>query len=125
MLIVRAFVVSTFVAVMMRFPVTNKFETVKFAKVARPGTYKFANVARGPVKVIFEVTLSVCTFAVVAKRLVVNTFTVVTAFDALIFQVTSKVVFPDTPTMVAVDKFETPYTFRVLVTYTTAESTVK
>jgi hypothetical protein len=34
---------------MIRFPVTSKFETDKFAKVATPGTYKFASVASGPV----------------------------------------------------------------------------
>jgi hypothetical protein len=67
---------------MIRFPVTSKFETVKFAKVATPGTYKFASVASGPVKFILDVTLRVCVFAVAMFAVVANTFVVVTALDA-------------------------------------------
>ena len=45
LLITSAFVVWTFVAVIIRFPVTARFETVKYSMFAVPGTYKFASVA--------------------------------------------------------------------------------
>jgi hypothetical protein len=48
LLIVNAFVVWTFVAVIIRFPVTARFETERYSILAAPGTYKFARVARPP-----------------------------------------------------------------------------
>jgi hypothetical protein len=60
LLIVSAFVVWTFVAVTYKFPVTFKLETDKYSMFAFPGTYKFANVASGPVKFMTEETLRFC-----------------------------------------------------------------
>jgi hypothetical protein len=48
LLITSEFVVWTFVAVTIKFPVTARFETVKYSMLAFPGTYKFASVARPP-----------------------------------------------------------------------------
>jgi hypothetical protein len=48
LLIVNAFVVWTFVAVIIRFPVTARFETERYSMLAAPGTYRFASVARPP-----------------------------------------------------------------------------
>jgi hypothetical protein len=60
LLIVSAFVVSTFVAVTYRFPVTVRFETERYSMLAFPGTYRFEKVARGPVKFITEETARSC-----------------------------------------------------------------
>ena len=60
LLIVSAFVVWTFVAVMYRFPVTAKLETERYSMFAAPGTYKLENVASGPVKFMTEETLRSC-----------------------------------------------------------------
>jgi hypothetical protein len=49
LLITKAFVVWTFVAVMIKFPVTDKFDTDRYSILAFPGTYKFARVAKLPV----------------------------------------------------------------------------
>jgi hypothetical protein len=49
LLIVNEFVVWTFVAVIIRFPVTARFETERYSMLAAPGTYRFARVARPPV----------------------------------------------------------------------------
>ena len=46
LLITKAFVVWTFVAVMIKLPVTAKFETERYSIFAEPGTYKFESVAR-------------------------------------------------------------------------------
>jgi hypothetical protein len=48
LLITSAFVVWTFVAVIIRLPVTDKFETERYSILALPGTYRFARVARPP-----------------------------------------------------------------------------
>jgi hypothetical protein len=48
LLIVNEFVVWTFVAVTIRFPVTARFETERYSILAAPGTYRFARVARPP-----------------------------------------------------------------------------
>jgi hypothetical protein len=84
-LIVRAFVVSTFVAVMIKFPVTDKFETERYSILAFPGTYKFEKVARGPVKVIFDVTVRVCVFVVAMFAVIAKTLVVVTALETTKF----------------------------------------
>jgi hypothetical protein len=60
LLIVNAFVVWTFVAVTIKFPVTARFETERYSILATPGTYKFASVASGPEKFITEETLRSC-----------------------------------------------------------------
>ena len=62
LLIVNAFVVWTFVAVTIKFPVTDKFETERYSMFAFPGTYKFASVARGPVTFIDPFTVVVDKF---------------------------------------------------------------
>ena len=49
---------------------------------AFPGTYKFETVARGPVKVIFDVTVRVCVFVVAIFAVVEKTFVVVRELDA-------------------------------------------
>jgi hypothetical protein len=49
LLITNAFVVWTFVAVIIRFPVTARFETDRYSILAAPGTYRFARVAKLPV----------------------------------------------------------------------------
>jgi hypothetical protein len=46
--------------VIIRFPVTDKFETERYSMLAAPGTYKFENVARGPVKLMVDETLRAC-----------------------------------------------------------------
>jgi hypothetical protein len=61
LLITSEFVVSTFVAVTIKFPVTDRFETVKYSILVFPGTYKFEKVASGPVKFITEETVRSCT----------------------------------------------------------------
>jgi len=48
LLIVNEFVVWTFVAVTIKLPVTDKFETERYSMLALPGTYRFARVARPP-----------------------------------------------------------------------------
>jgi hypothetical protein len=48
LLITSEFVVWTFVAVTIKFPVTARFETERYSMLAFPGTYKFASVARPP-----------------------------------------------------------------------------
>jgi hypothetical protein len=48
LLIVNEFVVWTFVAVTIKFPVTARFETDRYSILAAPGTYRFARVARPP-----------------------------------------------------------------------------
>ena len=48
LLIVNEFVVWTFVAVTIKFPVTARFETERYSMLAFPGTYRFARVARPP-----------------------------------------------------------------------------
>jgi hypothetical protein len=48
LLITKAFVVWTFVAVTIKFPVTARFETERYSMLAFPGTYRFARVARPP-----------------------------------------------------------------------------
>jgi hypothetical protein len=48
LLITKAFVVWTFVAVTIKFPVTARFETERYSMLAAPGTYRFARVARPP-----------------------------------------------------------------------------
>ena len=60
LLIVSAFVVWTFVAVMYKFPVTAKFETERYSMLEFPGTYKFEKVASGPVKFITDETVRSC-----------------------------------------------------------------
>ena len=45
---------------MIRFPVTNKFETVKFENFAASVTYKFEKVASDPVKLMVDATLRAC-----------------------------------------------------------------
>ena len=82
LLIVRAFVVCTFVAVTYKLPVTDKFETERYSMFAFPGTYKFEKVARGPVKVMFDATVRVCVFVVVIFAVVAKTLVVVSAFEA-------------------------------------------
>jgi hypothetical protein len=58
--ITSEFVVWTFVAVMIRFPVTARFETERYSILAAPGTYKLENVASGPVKFITDETSRSC-----------------------------------------------------------------
>ena len=60
LLIVNEFVVWTFVAVIIRFPVTARFETERYSIAAFPGTYRFEKVASGPVKFMTEETLRSC-----------------------------------------------------------------
>jgi hypothetical protein len=67
---------------MYRFPVTERLETERYSIFEFPGTYRFASVARGPVKVMFDVTLRTCVFVVATFAVVAKTFVVVTAFDA-------------------------------------------
>ena len=60
LLITSEFVVWTFVAVTIKFPVTARFETERYSMFVFPGTYKFEKVARGPVKFITDETLRSC-----------------------------------------------------------------
>ena len=108
LLIVRAFVVWTFVAVTYKLPVTDKFETERYSMFAFPGTVRFESVARGPVKVIFDVTVRVCVFVVAIFAVVAKTSVVVRAFDAYMFPMTFRVVSPVKPTIVAVERFDKP-----------------
>ena len=118
LLIVSAFVVWTFVAVMYRFPVTARFETERYSMFAAPGTYKLENVASGPVKVMTEETLRSCVLMYgivnVSKKNVA--FAAFAVMDPFTLNVSVTVTFV---------RFDVPYTFRVLVPYTTAEFTVK
>ena len=54
-----------------------------------------------------------------------KTFVVETAFEAYKLPVMFRDVCPVLPVMVTVERFDIPYTFRVLVPYTTAEFTVR
>jgi hypothetical protein len=60
LLITKAFVVWTFVAVMIKLPVTARFETERYSIAAFPGTYRFEKVASGPEKFMTEETLRSC-----------------------------------------------------------------
>jgi len=55
----------------------------------------------------------------------VNKFVVVKEFEAYKLPVMFRDVCPVVPVMVTVERFDIPYTFRVLVPYTTAEFTVR
>jgi len=118
LLIVKAFVVWTFVAVMYRFPVTARFETERYSMFAFPGTYRFENVASGPEKFMTEETLRSCVLMYgivnVSKKNVA--FAAFADMDPLTLNVSRTVTFV---------RFDVPYTFSVLVPYTTAELTVK
>jgi len=117
-LITSEFVVWTFVAVTIKFPVTAKLETERYSILAFPGTYKFASVASGPEKFITEETLRSCVLMYgivnVSKKNVA--FAAFADMDPLTLNVSRTVTFV---------RFDVPYTFRVLVPYTTAEFTVK
>jgi hypothetical protein len=45
---------------MIKFPVTARFETVKYSILVFPGTCKFEKVASGPVKFMTEETVRSC-----------------------------------------------------------------
>ena len=117
-MIVNEFVVWTFVAVMIKFPVTARFETERYSMLAAPGTYRFENVASGPVKFITDETVRSCVLMygivnVSKKNVALAAFAVI---DPLTLNVSVTVTFV---------RFDVPYTFNVLVPYTTAELTVK
>jgi hypothetical protein len=84
-----------FVAVTIKFPVTNRLETAKYSILVFPGTYKFERVASGPVKFITEETASPCVLMYgivnVSKKNVV--FAAFAVMDPLTLKVSRTVTF--------------------------------